>query len=266
MMIQIILKPSGELVNISIKELISAVNIRFKEFYNKKTEYEQDKQAMAEVLTNISHDIRTPLTVINGKSELLCKEAINSNLQQMALDINNKSNELVDNINDYFTLSKLSSNDLPVNIKEENITIICSETLLSYYDFLESNGFNVEINLPSEALYVLTNKQALTRILKNIIDNAIKHGGSGKFLALRILENDDTYVIEVEDHGKGMSIKQQKKIFMRNYTTAPKSQGSGLGLSIAKGLSEKIKARLLVNSIPDEKTFFSIILRKLEKS
>ena len=101
----------------------------------------------------------------------------------------------------------------------------------------------------------------MQRILKNLIENAIRHGGDGKYISLRLTASNQKSIIEIEDHGNGMSPQQQKQIFARNYTTARKSSGSGLGLAISKHLAEQIGAELKVYSVQNERTIFTIILK-----
>ena len=251
--------------NDSIKKLGAVLNTLLQDFYTKKSEFEQSKQAMAQVLTNISHDIRTPLTVLKGNSEMLSNTtndpSMPENVHAMAAKIDRKADDLISTINDYFTMSKIASGDLPIKLKKENVSRLCQDTILDYYDLLEQKQFEVDIQIPDTPIFVYTDNEALQRILKNLIDNAIRHGGDGKYLSLRLTTSNGNSIIEIEDHGNGMSPQQQKQIFARNYTTARKSSGSGLGLAISKRLAEQIGAELEVHSVQNEQTTFSIILK-----
>lgn len=251
--------------NDSIKKLGVALNTLLQEFYTKKSEFDQSKQAMAQVLTNISHDIRTPLTVLKGNSEILSNITNNpsmpENVHAMATKIDRKVDDLISTINDYFTMSKIASGDLPIKLKKENVSRLCQDTILDYYDLLEQKQFEVDIQIPDTPIFAYIDKEALQRILKNLIENVIRHGGDGKYISLRLTISNGKSIIEIEDHGKGMSPQQKKQIFVRNYTTAPKSSGSGLGLAISKRLAEQIGAELEVYSVQNERTIFSTILK-----
>ena len=251
--------------NDSIKKLGVALNTLLQEFYTKKSEFDQSKQAMAQVLTNISHDIRTPLTVLKGNSEILSNITNNpsmpENVHAMATKIDRKVDDLISTINDYFTMSKIASGDLAIKLKKENVSRLCQDTILDYYDLLEQKQFEVDIQIPDTPIFAYIDKEALQRILKNLIENVIRHGGDGKYISLRLTISNGKSIIEIEDHGNGMSPQQQKQIFARNYTTARKSSGSGLGLAISKRLAEQIGAELEVYSIQNERTTFSIILK-----
>lgn len=248
-----------------IKNLGTVLNNLLQDFYIKKSEFTQSQKAMAQVLTNISHDIRTPLTVLKGNSEMLAMEtedfSVPENIRSMAVKINQKADDLITTINDYFTMSKITSGDLPLLLQKENISGLCRDTILDYYDLLEKQQFDVDIQIPDAPVFAYTDKDALQRILKNLIDNAVRHGGDGRYLALRLTSANGTCMIEIEDHGKGMSLQQQKQIFTRNYTTAARSSGSGLGLTISQQLAAQMGARLQVHSIPNEQTVFSIIMK-----
>ena len=251
--------------NDSIKKLGAVLNTLLQDFYTKKSEFEQSKQAMAQDLTNISHDIRTPLTVLKGNSEMLSNitndSSMPENVHDMAAKIDRKADDLISTINDYFTMSKIASGDLPIKLKKENVSRLCQDTILDYYDLLEQKQFEVDIQIPDTPIFAYTDNEALQRILKNLIDNAIRHGGDGKYLSLRLTTSNGNSIIEIEDHGNGMSPQQQKQIFARNYTTTRKSSGSGLGLAISKRLAEQIGAELEVHSVQNEQTTFSIILK-----
>ena len=254
--------------NDSIKKLSAALNKLLQDFYTKKSQFEQSKQAMAKVLTNISHDIRTPLTVLNGNSEMLSNitntYSASENVHAMAVKIDQKADDLISTINDYFTMSKITSGDFSIKMKKENISRFCQDTILDYYDLLEQKQFEVNIQIPDTPIFAYTDNEALQRILSNLIDNAIRHGGDGKYISLRLTTSNGKNIIEIEDRGDGISPQQQKQIFERNYTTARKTSGSGLGLSISKCLAEQIGADLEVYSVQNEQTIFSIILKKLE--
>lgn len=99
------------------------------------------------------------------------------------------------------------------------------------------------------------------RILKNLIDNAIKHGGSGKYLAISLKNTHEGVVIEITDHGHGIEKEHQELIFMRNFATG-KASGSGLGLTISQSLALQMGAEIQVTSVPEQKTVFSLHLKK----
>lgn len=251
--------------NTMIKELAAELNRLLDAFYFQKTDYVRSKQAMAQMLTNISHDLRTPLTVLKGYIELLLKEMkanrISADIQKMAEKMAGKTDELVSAVNAYFTMAKIESGDMQVEVKRVNITEICHEVLLDYYDVLEREQYEVDIRVSSMPVFANADGEALKRILKNLVDNAMKHGGDGKYLGMYLEETFGEVMIKVEDHGQGIATKEQEQIFSRNYTTAHGASGSGLGLTIAKNLAMQIGADILVSSEPGVKTVFTLSLK-----
>ena len=248
-----------------IKELAAELNRLLEIFYQQKVDYEHAKGAMEQMLTNISHDLRTPLTVLKGYSELLKKEtkhiSISSQIESMILKIDLKASELASIINAYFTMSKMASGDISIQLYRTNITEICHEIMLDYYDILEKAQYEVNILICPEPVFADVDTEALKRILKNLVDNAIKHGSTGKYLGIRLQKAPGKVMIEIEDHGQGIQHKDLERIFSRNYTTAHRNSGSGLGLAIAKNLALQMNGDILVDSEPDIKTVFTLVLK-----
>ena len=102
-------------------------------------------------------------------------------------------------MHDYFTLSKITSGDFSIKMKKENISRICQDTILDYYDLLEQKQFEVNIQIPDTPIFAYTDNEALQRILKNLIDNAIRHGCDGKYISLRLTTSNGKNIIEIED-------------------------------------------------------------------
>ena len=175
--------------NAEMKGLLVELNRSLDEFYAQRISYEHSRQAMTQVLTNISHDLRTPLTVLKGYSELLNREISDmpakEKIMEMAIMIDSKANELVSTINEYFTLSKITSGDMNMELGMVNVTQICHDIILDYYDVLDERNYKVEIEISPLPEYACADTPALNRILKNLIDNAIKNGDEGKYIAFR---------------------------------------------------------------------------------
>lgn len=248
--------------NARVKELAAQINRLLEIFYLQKADRQRERQVMDQVLTNISHDLRTPLTVLKGCSELMKKEIRKETgapvLQEMATRIDQKADELVGTINEYFIMAKIESGDIKIEPQRINITQVCNEIMLDYYEILEEAQYEVDIQTGGMPVYVYADAVALERILKNLIDNAVKHGGSGKYLGIRLKNYEEKVTVEIEDHGPGISAKEQEQIFSRNYTTARRASGSGLGLVIARSLALQMGADIQVDSEPGIRTVFRL--------
>lgn len=137
-------------------------------------------------------------------------------------------------MNAWFSLAKLESGDGKLTPERTDVTKLCHEVLLSCCELLESRGFQVELQTPSVPVFALADADGLRRILRNLVDNAVKYAEDGKYLALRLWEEDAAVYIELEDHGPGIPSEEREQIFTRAYTGG---RGSGLGLAIAKTLA-----------------------------
>ena len=132
---------------------------------------------------------------------------------------------------------------------------------------LLSKGLQVEIDIPERNFYILGNEHALNRILSNLISNSIRYGSDGGVFGLTLREDKGSIAVEVWDKGKGIAEVHQDRVFDRLYTLDdarnPQFQGSGLGLSISKRLTEAMNGSIHLRSKPFEKTNFTCIFKQM---
>lgn len=246
-----------------VKETAKGINNLLEKFNDRQIDYNRNQKVILQIFTNISHDLRTPITVLKGYIEMLYLQsqkedlppAIHATIEKMQRN----SQELVHSVNNLFNLAKIQSGDIVFHIQKVNLTQICHEIILEFYTILEEEKFHVEVNIEDKPLYANVDIEAVGRILKNLIDNAIKYGNAGKFLGISLYKKDNHIYIEVEDHGAGISEKDKIHIFTRAYT-ADRKKGNGLGLAISQELANSMGGSISVVSIPQEKTVFTIRL------
>ncbi|MGE7925578.1 sensor histidine kinase [Viridibacillus arvi] len=226
--------------------------------------------SMRKMLSNISHDLKTPLTVVLGYIEILHTDpTMNENERQVLLEkVHIKTIEVMELIQKFFDLSKLESGDKEIELTRVNMNEVCQENILSFYDLLMVKGFSVEIDIPNEQLYAHGNIDVLSRILNNLISNAITYGDDGKTLGITLRSDDKTVYIDIWDKGKGISESHIDKVFERMYTLEDSRnrlyQGSGLGLTITKRLVEALGGEIHLSSMPYDKTVFTIMLKRMK--
>ncbi|MGE7770325.1 sensor histidine kinase [Viridibacillus arvi] len=226
--------------------------------------------SMRKMLSNISHDLKTPLTVVLGYIEILHTDpTMNEDERQVLLEkVHIKTIEVMDLIQKFFDLSKLESGDKEIELTRVNMNEVCQENILSFYDLLMAKGFSVEIDIPNEQLYAHGNTDVLSRILNNLISNAITYGDDGKTLGIALRSDDKTVYIDIRDKGKGISESHIDKVFERMYTLEDSRnrlyQGSGLGLTITKRLVEALGGEIHLSSKPYNKTVFTIMLKRMK--
>lgn len=239
--------------------------------YNQKVfaDYARTKDSLRKMISNMSHDLKTPLTVILGYVEKLkLDEKLNEEEKEMAiLRLHEKVLGLIALLNQFFDLVKLESDDYAIPLSKVSINEICRKNVLEFYDLLLSKGLKVEIDIPEQNFYILGNEDALNRILSNLISNSIRYGNEGGVFGLTLRVERGAIAVEIWDKGKGIAEVHHDRVFDRLYTLDdarnPQFQGSGLGLSISKRLIEAMKGSIHLSSKPFEKTTFTCIFKQI---
>ncbi|WP_066306367.1 sensor histidine kinase KdpD [Bacillus sp. FJAT-29814] len=231
--------------------------------------YNKTEMSMRKMLSNISHDLKTPLTVVLGYVEIMLNDPGRGSeeTRELLSKVHGKSQEVLELINRFFDLAKLESGDKDIPLKRVNMNEVCRKNILGFYEVLSTKGFEVAIDIPDENLYALGNEEELDRVLNNLISNAIQYGGGGKFLGLTLRGDENSVYVDVTDKGKGISELHKDLVFERMYTLEDSRnkqyQGSGLGLTITKRLVEKMDGEILLVSKPYEKTTFTVKLNRI---
>ena len=229
-----------------------------------RADFKREEISSKTMLANISHDIKTPLTVILGYLEIM---RLNHADHEMLKKVETKANQVMNLINQFFTLAKLESGDTNINLGKVNINEICRENVLEFYDILLQKDFDVDLFIPETAIFVQGEKEALQRILYNLLSNVIRYGSDGKYLGVFLRQDKGNVYIDVVDKGKGIEQEFASNVFDRLYTMEDSRnreiQGNGLGLTIAKNLAKQLEGDIFLDSIPNVKTTFTVSLKKI---
>ncbi len=247
-----------------IKYLLEQINRTLEDRQNTNAGYRRSVLNTKRMLSNISHDLKTPLTVILGYLEmLLMQETLE---KDMVRKVSHKANELKEQIDRFFTLAKLEAGDTVLTMSKINLNEYCRETIVDFYNILTEKEFEVNINIPDPPVFVYADPEALGRILNNLISNAVRYGDAGHYLGLTLRREDNFVFVDVIDHGKGIASSEIPRVFDRLYTLEDSRnreiQGNGLGLTIARSLAEKINGTLTLKSIQNEETIFTLKLQQ----
>ena len=246
-----------------LMELGSQINRLLLDRQKIKAEFKRGEIASKKMLANISHDIKTPLTVILGYLEIM---RLAHDDDEMLKKVEAKAKQVLDLMNQFFTLAKLEAGDANINISRINISEICRESVLGFYEILVQKDFEVEISIPDRAVYARGEKNALQRILFNLLSNAVRYGSEGKYLGIFLREDQNTVFIDITDKGKGIEKEFADRVFERLYTMEDSRnreiQGNGLGLTIAKNLAVQLGGDLYLDSTPNTRTTFTVRLKK----
>lgn len=230
-----------------------------------KQEYEENRKAL---IANISHDLKTPITSINGYIEALVDGVVTSpdKVNNYLKIIRNNTTYINNLIDDLFLFSKLDMQKLDFNYEKVEIRSFMSD-LMEEFNFILSERnikFGFEDNLSKE-LEVNIDRKRIYQVIRNIIGNAVKYGNQQELTIEVNLSSDDKYIkIEVKDNGPGIPKDKLQHIFNRFYridTERTKDfMSTGLGLAIAKEMIEAHGGKIYVTSIIGNGSTFTIQL------
>lgn len=205
-----------------------------------------------ELLSNVSHDLRTPLTMIKGYAEVMRDipgESTPENLQVII----DETSRLSDLVNDMLDLSKIQSGARKPQLETFNITETVRETLHRYEKLIMKDGYKIELKFDKD-VSVTADRVMILQVIYNLINNAINYTGENKYVLVEQVATDTHVRISVSDTGEGISKEEMNDIWERYYRVDKVHKraviGTGLGLSIVKGVLEVHGAAFGVDSIP----------------
>lgn len=247
-----------------LMDLVAQINRLLENQRKVKVDYRRSEISSKKMLSNISHDIKTPMTVILGYLEIMRLNSSGEN--EMLLKVEQKAQRVMELINQFFTLAKLEAGDTEIEISKIDVCEACRENVLDFYELLTQKEFQVQVDIPEEAVFVRGNKDAMQRILFNLISNVVRYGSDGKYIGM-FLRSDEKYIyIDVVDKGKGIERGFAQNVFERLFTMEDSRnreiQGNGLGLTIAQNLAHQLGGKITLESEPNVKTTFTVKLRK----
>ena len=245
--------------------LAAQINRLLEESSKAKADFYRSEMASKRMLSNISHDIKTPMTVVLGYLEIMRLQGVFD--REMLEKTEQKARNMLELMNQFFTLAKLEAGDTPLELSKVDVGGICREAVLGFYEILTEKDFQVEVKIPSEPVWVKGDPEALQRILWNLISNVIRYGWEGGYLGIFLREEERIVCVDVEDKGRGIDRKFAENVFERLFTMedsrSRKVQGNGLGLTIAKNLALQMDGDIVLESVPYERTVFTLRLKKL---
>lgn len=217
-----------------ILRLADSINIQLRKLRKDRHRFQQGDLEIKEAITNISHDLRTPLTAICGYLDLLEQEDLTENSKRYITVIKNRTQALKQLTEELFRYSIAAS---PQNIMKEEVILnyILEESISAYYASFMEHNILPEISIPEKKIKRNLDKKALSRILGNILSNAIKYSDGD--LTITLSEYGE---ILFSNHAEKLNIIEAEKLFDRFYTVETAEKSTGLGLSIAKMLTEQM--------------------------
>ncbi len=213
--------------------LTKKLNIELKKLRKQKLQYKNGNQELKKLITNISHDIRTPLTAISGYVELLYKKNDADKQLEYLKIVDSKTNELILLTEQLFYYTKTLDNTIKIKKEKKCINNLLEQILVSYYSIFKQMNIKPQINICNKKIYRNIDETLITRVFENILSNVFKYS-KGEF-KVDLLEDGK---IIFTNNSNLLDAIQVKKIFNRYYTVENAEKSTGLGLSIAKQLIE----------------------------
>ena len=256
---------SGPREFVDICDRFNVMVSKLEDSENQRKKLMNDKERM---MADISHDLKTPITSIQGYAKALSDGIIpDGDKDKYIKIIYEKSKKLTDLINIFHEYSKLEHPDFNLTLEKVDLSeYLRAYIALKYEDIVES-GFNIEVDIPEEEMEMKIDKIQLQRVFDNILGNSIKHNEKGTNIYVSLEKKSASYEIIIADDGKGIPKEIASNIF-EAFTVGDESrnsrQGSGLGLAIAKTIVELHEGTIeLVLAPPKElSTEFKITLKK----
>ena len=244
-------------------ENLNKMVAEIKDLMDKEREAERTKN---ELITNVAHDLRTPLTSIIGYLELLsAKQGMPAEMQYKYIDIAyTKAKRLEKLIEDLFGFTKLNYGKISMNVGKVDIVKLLSQLLEeSYPSFVDKNlSYELQSNVPAKVISADGN--LLARLFDNLIGNAIKYGADGKRVLVKVTADDEVVTVQVINYGYAIPADELPFIFNKFYrvvhSRSTNTGGTGLGLAIAKNIVDMHGGTIDVSS-GAEGTVFSVRLQ-----
>lgn len=258
-------------INNSAKKLSSEYNLKFNEtgyteiselaktLTDASFELSKVEDLRKELIANVSHDLRTPLTMITGYSEVM-KDIPGENTPENIQIIIDEAKRLTSLVNDVLEVSGGPNNVQELNIKKFNLTDCIDKIVMRYKKLTEKDGYTITFEKDNNSVEVEADELRITQVIYNLVNNAITYTGEDKTVKIRQTVIDDKVKIEVIDSGDGIKEEEIKYIWERYYKAKGNHKrahiGTGLGLAIVKNVLTLHKAEFGAKNNDDKGATF----------
>lgn len=249
-----------------IAPLAYEINEIVQNYEDKLAELHQMEETNKQLMTSLSHDVRTPLTTLIGYLDAVYKEIVIEKERDEYIEIAcRKAYDLKEYIDVLFDWFKLNSNEFSMNILPVEIVELTRNILIDWIPIFENKQIEYIIEIPEKPFQVNLDKDGYMRIFNNLIQNILSHSCADR-IEISLVKKANNINILLKDNGIGIEKEDLKHIFERLYKCdkGRSEKGSGLGLSIVYQLVEKMNGKIIVESVPNIGTTFTISFPLLE--
>lgn len=232
--------------------------------YEKKhiQDLEMLNQSKLRFFTNISHEFRTPLTLILGHVEMLLQvQSFAPAVYNRILGIYKNSLQLQELITELLDFRKAEQGHMKLKVWKYNLVEFLSENYLIFKEYATSKQIQFFFEKEAEQLEVWFDAKQMQKVVNNLVSNALKHTDAGKSITMRVYRDSEEAVFEVIDTGVGIASEDLGKVFDRFYQNKNEQAGTGIGLALTKSIVELHHGCIKVDSVLHESTTFTVRLR-----
>ncbi len=260
--------PIVDLSRDEIGQLAQHFNAMARRIKEQVTEIQSFESRRKELMSNLSHDLRTPLTTIMGYAETIRSGVPNARVEdvrQFTGIILQRSQYMSEILDVLLDISRLESGGFDLKFEDVNLSELLRRIVADYVLIAEEKGVAPEIEIPEEDVWLRLDRVVLERAVRNLLDNALAHGSAGKFLGVTLAILPEGVHIRVRDRGQGIAAAEQQRIFDRLYRTGTEGRrdGLGIGLSVVKQVADAHGGAIYVSSLPGEETVFCLQLPRV---
>ena len=252
-----------------IQNYNSRIKLRESLKYEKKhiEDLEALNQSKLRFFTNISHEFRTPLTLIVGQVETLLQvQTFTPNIYHKILGIYKNSLQLRELITELLDFRKQEQGHMKIKVSRHNLVNFLYENYLLFLEYASSKQINFKFNKQSDDIEVWYDQKQMQKVVNNLLSNALKHTKAEDTISINVSQEDKYVIIEIKDTGTGIAAAEIDKIFDRFYQTERLDSlntgaGTGIGLALTKGIIELHHGTIRVESEPGKGSRFIITLK-----
>lgn len=219
----------------ALRTLAASLNVELTELRRQRLRYENGDRALKQAVTNVSHDLRTPLTAIRGYLDLLESEEKSADAARYLALIENRTDAMARLTEELFRYSVILAEEEPLARDPVVLNDVLAESLASFYGALTAHSITPEITLCETRITRLLDKDALARVFANILSNALKYSDGDLAVCL-----DEDGTLTFTNHAAALDAVTTTQLFDRFFTVEAAHHSTGLGLSIAKHLVEQM--------------------------
>lgn len=222
-----------------LEHLLCEMNRTLASVRKEKTEFDRREQELKRQIENISHDLRTPLTSILGYLRITDMEELSDETRENLEIVERKAEALSRLVEQFYEYSRISAEEYVPEIHQIDLGRILRETVLDSWKEIEQSGLELRFADPERPVPIMGNENAAERIIRNLIQNACRYADS--YLDIRLSLEERGAVLIFENDAEGLKEEDVEKIFGRFYVgeSSRNGRGTGLGLTVAKTLTEK---------------------------